>query len=368
MSIYIFEIVLIWLMWFLCFKTTHFNFKNKKIIFLIFSLSLMALILGLRSNKVGEDTEHYVDFFNNAENIPWKYVFTKLRITWKIIYGFHDNMENGFVFIAKVVHIFTENPQIFLLVIAFLTMGFFGKFIYDNSSDVFFSTYVLLCECLYMTAFNGCRQILAVAIGINSYTYIKKGKIVPALLFIALATMIHTSACVYMTLIPVVDLGKKLIPNSRKRVKAVFLICVLIPLLIPVAEKILIVVLPRYASYLSNNYWKVSIGGTMMLWAIELFFVYILYRKRFVNPETCELAMLILMYLTLEVISLKISIFGRVAWYFRGFLLLFFPEVCRSCRINSNGKILKILVLSIITVAFFKYANVDTRTYSFFLK
>jgi len=329
---------------------------------------MMTIVLGLRSNSVGEDTEHYVDIFEKSVNIEWVEIFTKLRIVWRVDGKFQDTIENGFLFIAKLVHLFTNSPQAFLMIIAVLTMGCFGKFIYDNSVNVFLSTYVLMCECLYMSAFNGARQILALSIGINAFTLIRKKKVKSGIAIILLASLIHNSAIIYFLMIPFVILKSENIIRIYKKFKYVIIGCILVPCFLPLVNLLFTYFLPRYSSYFSNNYWSINIGGTMVLWILELLLILMLYRYHFRECDSFELAALVMIYLMLEVVSFQYSAFSRVAWYYRGFLILFFPAAIKGLRKGSNRKVLTYLLLTLLTLAFLSYARVDSRTYSFLLQ
>lgn len=367
MKIYIIQLVLIWINYFLCFRTSFGKNKNRKKIFLFLTLSNMFLVLGLRSNNVGEDTGHYVTIFRETVNIGWHEVFTKLRITWRVDGGFQDKIENGFVLIAKTVHLFTDNPQIFLLVVAGLTMFFFGKFIYDNSNSVFLSTYVLLCECIYMSSFNAARQILAVAIGINAYTFLKSKKVKTAIVIIILAGMIHSSAIVYFLLFLIDGIKAKTSIINKRRFKYILFVSALIPCSLPIVEFIFSHTIPRYTAYFVNNYWTVDIGGTMIIWALELFMVMMLYNYHFEQENSFEVSAYVIIYLVLEMISFKISVFGRLAWYYRGFLIAFFPIALDGFREKRTKQLFGIVLILLLTMAFISYARADTRIYSFLL-
>lgn len=367
MTIWIVELFMIWIFYFLCFHTTFGKVFNRKKLFLSFTLTMMMLVLGLRSNFVGEDTNHYVEIFNKSTDIMWFEIFTKLRIVWRIIADFNDEIENGFLFIAKFTHIFTDNPQLFLLAIAALTMAGFGKFIYDNSEDVFFSVYILMCECLYMSAFNGARQILAVSIGINAYTLMQKKRFIKALAIITLAIMVHNSAAVFLLTYVVFLLKTENHTANFKRFKYFFAFCASIVCILPFINWLLHHLLPRYTAYFSNNYWEINVGGTMLLWIIELGLIFYMYNRHFYKNNAFELSALVLVYLTLEIISFRYSIFGRLAWYYRGFLLLFLPMSIEGIKERKNRQIIKYVLFVLLTLAFISYGRVDSRNYSFFL-
>lgn len=181
--------------------------KDAKIIFLIFAFGAMMIIVGIRGEYVGEDTKHYLTMFQYADRITWKDMLnsTGFRTTWYIDqYGFHDTVENGWLTLCKVVHLFTDNGHAFLFIVSALTCGMFAKFVYDNSVSVFYSTVIFMCESMFMFSFNGARQMLAVALTLQAYTVLKRRKIKTAVIYVLLAALIQNTALVAFALFPFV--------------------------------------------------------------------------------------------------------------------------------------------------------------------
>lgn len=368
MYIYVIELVVIWLNNLLCF---HSSFgRNRKKLFLFLTLTMMTLVLGLRSNNVGEDTEHYIHIFDCAASVSWGDIFSSRFKTVYYVFpdGFADKIENGFLILIKIIRWFTVNPQMYLLIIAGLTMSFMAKFIFDNSTDVFFSTYILLCECLYMFAFNGVRQMLALSIGVNAYTLLKRKKNCCAVAAILLAAYIHNSALLFFALCPIVLFGQKAGYRKYKMFKYVVGCAILIPLLLPIIERLTTIFLPRYTAYFAQNYWEAKVGGTAVLWLTEALLILFMHRQKFRYEETFEFASIIAMYLMLEMIGLKITAVSRLAIYFRAFLILFFPKALQSLSCSKFRKIIAYGIYALITLAFLSYAQTDARAYAMFLR
>lgn len=371
MYIYILELILIWLFGGLTFRTSFGRNLNKKKIFLWLSFSMMTIVLGCRGETTGEDTLHYVELFKKADTFYWIDIFTRLRVNWINEVPWPDTMETGFAFIAKFVHMFTNNAQWFLFVVALITSICFAKFIYDNcetNQQVFFGTYVYMCECMYMMEFNGARQMMAIAIGINSYTLIKKRKTLKAVILILFAALFHNTAIMFFLMIPFMALKKRHEKDNYKIFKYIFVGCLLIPLICPLVNIFFSYVFPRYSLYFSHNYWKVSLGGIAILWLVEFCLVLTLYKRKFKEKESFELSVLVMIYLMLELISFTYSAFNRVAWYYRAYLIVFFSVAVSGIKNPNIRKVVKIIIYALITIIFLKYANTDSRQYVFLLK
>ena len=173
MYIYILNFILICIMGVLCVYCK----KNYKL-FIIFSFLIMALTVGFRGAFVGEDTKMYLNVALASENMSFGEIISGFpKSTWSLdIHGYPNKIETIYLLYNKIIMILTGHPQLVLIITALITSWGFGKFIYDNSKDVFLSTYVFLCEVFFMSLFNLMRQMLAISIGINSYTHFKRGE------------------------------------------------------------------------------------------------------------------------------------------------------------------------------------------------
>lgn len=328
---------------------------------------MLVLTLGLRSNHVGEDTNHYIDIFYKSKYISWnKIVNSQFKTIWYIDqFGYADSIENGFLILTKVVRTVTANAQIYLLIISAITFGNFGKFIYDNSKRIFMSMYILMCECIYMSAFNGIRQMLALSIGIHAYTLLKKNRRVSAIFCILLAAYIHNSALIYVLIFPIM---MKKFQREYKWFKFIIAVGLATPVMLPLIKQIVSYILPRYAAYFVNNYWEANLGGTIALWIIELLLILHMYRSKFTQLDSFGLSAFSFIYLVLDCIGLQITAISRLALYFRFFLVLFFPKALQSIRSKYIKRVLKYGLYILMTIAFLSYAKMDSRAYEFFLK
>ena len=137
MTIYIIELCTVLLLG-VCMQRKYINKK----IFVFLSFAIMALVLGLRGNDVGEDTNHFIDIFNYSRNVSWKTVFTSGTDTiYNTVWGIDLSVETGYMLLNKIVGVFTNNGQWLIFIVAVLTCWLIGKFILDNSTSPFLATY-----------------------------------------------------------------------------------------------------------------------------------------------------------------------------------------------------------------------------------
>ena len=355
MAIYIFEFLLISLFGIL-YKVKVFNKK----IFLFSSFFIMALLLALRGDKVGEDTLHYLNIFYLSDNVSWKNIFSGFDAVYDVTYGVPLSVESGYLALNKIVHFFTINGQCILAVVGFITCGLFGKFIYDNFKNVFFPTYIYMCESLYMNSFNLIRQILAISIAIQSFGLIKEKKYIQAVLVLFIAFLFHKTAVLLIVLFPLFIVKRK-----KRMVTYVALAMIVVNLVLPVIAYIVSAIVPRYSSYFTTNYWSANIGGIIFLWLIEIFICLGLYLKGVNKIEVFISISMTILYLGFELIGLNLTIFSRIALVFSPFLMFLFPE--GMMLFNNKGRLIyQSIIMIILPILFFSYAASDARMYTFF--
>lgn len=362
MIIYVIEIVLIILMGIFLYEK-----KISKKMFVVFSFTLMALVLGLRGNQVGEDTQHYIDIFRMSKNIPWKIVFTSgTDVVYDTAWGSEQPVEVGYMILNKLIGIFTSNGQWLIFIVACLTCWLMAKFVYENAHEhVFMGTYIYLCESLYMNSFNAMRQVLALGIAVQAYTVLKKfngGGYRKAVMYILIACLFHKSAIVLLILIPLWRIKK-----NQQALKYVLLGSILFPFSMTALFQLVSKIIPRYASYFTNNYWKSNLGGMIILWFIEIIICFFIYFKKIQrdDKETFIAVSYTVIYIALEIVGLRVTIFTRMSLYFRIFLIFLFPLFARYIKPKSRF-IYRTGVLALLGALFMSYASIPARMYQFF--
>lgn len=203
MTIYLVNIFLI-LLW--GFGLVYYHPTPKKKMYFCAIASLQwTLISGLRHISVGADTVGYVPAFVSVGKRSWKTVFT----AFVDVYFHGRKPENagenalykdpGYLVFQKIVHIFTDNPQVYLLIVAAIIFAALAYFIYKNSEDPVFS-YVLFSILFYgFFAVTGIRQALATALVVFiGYEFIKEKKFWKFAIVALIAYTLHKSVLVFI--------------------------------------------------------------------------------------------------------------------------------------------------------------------------
>ena len=153
------------------------------------ALPMFALI-AFRGADMGADTRGYLRFFSEMVNTPWSRIFIVNDKTYEF--------EAGFVLFEKIATLFTENPKVYQVIYSSIylvsVVTFANRIEKRNFSFLFFFATIGL----YTFMFTGVRQCLAMSILLWSYPYIKKRKLLPFLLILALAFSFHKSAILFI--------------------------------------------------------------------------------------------------------------------------------------------------------------------------
>lgn len=361
MIIYIFEMFFI--------LSSGYLLKSKRITkkaFLIISYFSMALILGLRGSSVGEDTLNYINVFEKTKYISWRTIFTSgTDVVYATVWNYERKMEVGYIVLNKLIRTFTYNPQWLLIIVAFVTYFLMGKFIYDNCNNVFLPTYIILCESFYMQSFNLMRQSLSIAIGLQAYTILKNNRkraLFKAIITIFIACLFHKSAVALLAIIPLT-----LMNSSQRNFRILIILSFISPMFIPAIRNIVASLVPRYVGYFDNNYWEVKIGGILALWIIEIIIIiYTFFKYKIEDGKEIFISVsCVALYLALEIIGLRISVFNRVSLYFRVFLIFFLPNFSTYMKPKSKFIYTTSLVI-LLSLLFLSYASETSRLYNFY--
>lgn len=203
MTVYLVNIIFI-LIWGLL--LTHVNpTQRKKAIFCGIASFQWILISGLRHVSIGADTRGYVRSFIRVGQYSWKEIFDAFAKFYfsdidKVVLsdGGSLSKDAGYLIFQKFVHIFTDDPQVYLIIVAVIIFVSLGYFIYKNSEDPCFS-YILFSTLFYsFYAITGIRQALATALAVFiGYEFIKQQKFWKFLVVIVIAFTIHKSVLVF---------------------------------------------------------------------------------------------------------------------------------------------------------------------------
>ncbi|QWU15125.1 EpsG family protein [Paenibacillus sophorae] len=326
--------------------------KNAKKIFVLLSFTQLFIISAFRGVNIGVDTKTYISYFYNIRFID----FTNLK---------NIPLEKGYVLLNYFLHFFSHSGMILLIVVSFITIGLIMAFIYKHSQIIWLSVYLFITLMYFYSSMNIMRQYLAISILLFGITYVRKQKFIPFLVTVILASLFHFTSIVFI----IVYLFPR-IKFNYKNIIFTFVLGIGIFFFLEPILFFLIKTFPQYSGYISyfeSN--KIgSILNFLMIFIVFMFSLIFLKRKKInisvdnngnfgisnenVNEGaaiyTSEDKLLIYIILTAVIISLlsiRMSILGRVTDYFSIFLIIYIPNFIMKIK---YGKLRSLVVLAIM--------------------
>lgn len=324
--------------------------ERKKRIYIALMTVNWVCISGLRRVDIGADTLTYKGRFQRTAMTSWRHLFEKFYL----VYVDEEGKDPGYSVFEKVVQIFTDNYQVYLVVVAVLFFVGLAYWIYRYSADPCMS-YLLFSSFLFaFYALTGLRQTVATVFVVFVGTkLIEKRRFWKFLLVVLLAFTIHKSSICFL---PFYFLSR--IPVNKKTIA---LVSVLTPLAFVFNEEIF-----HFLGYLVGyEYEEIenrgAYGFTFMYIAVTVVMVLLLrlFRTRCENYKMYYNALFLgLLFLPLVFVNPTAM---RVVQYYSLFLMLSVPQIvrCFSKKVRTPIYMVMVTVLLLVT-------NVYSYEYAFF--
>lgn len=326
----------------------------KKIYFVMNYLPL-AIISGLRYKSVGSDTEmyHWLFYAINRTSFDFSYL------------GEPNHIEIGYRLLNVLIGLFTNDSQMFMLVVTFIMIFGYGHFFYKMSSNFYLTTFLFIGLFFYCETMNTLRQSLAMMIAYNSLVFLLKEKYRYWWLGVGVASLFHISAVLFACAFFVKKLKQKDIVWFGIGVAFfIFVLKVMMEDILPIFD------LGKYLLYI-NMQDGFGLGDIFrILICMICLLLWQLYHKKFTfeeNKNGLFFAFMTLLTAGLSFSEQYFSGFYRITMIFSVFILLLLPLV-----IKYMGKIKIILypiMFSLVVIVFYIQLNnnIHQLLYKFFL-
>lgn len=313
---------------FLVFFARNIDRNRKEKFFLWMIILTLTVVSGLRHQTVGIDTYGYVE------------IISKLRDGY--LPKISNVNEQGFLVLSYIIVNISEGYTLALLVYAFITNALILLRLYDYKEKISISWAVFIYYMVfYFTSFNTIRQWLAMAIVFYATRYIGKNvkSNIRYIIFVIFAILMHTTAIFALFFIPVYYFTL----NSRNKKQLIRKIVMLL-LSIFVGAVIYTILVSRYSSYFSSEFYGDMSGLNILLVMFVIFIILydnnwkIIIQKPGSNINNGvmtsikfeSVAFFFGIILTLMVLFFRYA--DRVGQYFLLFELVFFPYYIKKDR------------------------------------
>ncbi len=309
-------------------RSDKFSEEKKNKVVLLFFFGILLAILMVRHENVGVDIKNYLGMFKQASSFSFKEIFE-----------FYED-EYGYYLLNKLISIFTDNKQIFLAIIAVISIIPLALLYIKNSENAMLTIAIFLITSNFAILFSALRQAIAVAIVAISYKYIKEKKLWKFLLLILLAFFFHKSALIALLLYPMYHM------NITKPKLFIF-----VPIIgfVFVFNKPIFEFMLQFLGEYGEGYSYEETGGYMMiiLFALFVLLAYIAPDESKMDKETIGLRNIMVLTLTMQTFALASPVAMRMNYYNIMFVPLLLPKIINRCH-DRNRKTYQFIELGLI--------------------
>ncbi len=276
---------------------------------------LFFLLLALRDESIGRDLENYHFYFDYYSSASLEEVFEEGR---DVLYWL----------LNWVVGQFTKNYQIFLAIVAAITLLPIAKLYCEDREYGFLKIILFVNMSTFIMLFSGLRQSIAMSIGLIAYEFVRKKKLLWFLFTVIIAWGFHHTAFMLFLLYPLY--------HVTLRKKHLWFVIPLIVAVFAFNKQIFSFMTSVLSSLFGEKYDMVveSTGAITMLVLFILLSVlsYILPDDRKIDRETIGLRNYLLLIVLLQCFAPVHSLAMRMNYYFILFVPILIPKILKNTK------------------------------------
>ena len=337
-----------------------------KKIYLTLTFLIAFIITGFRGATVGIDT------------YPTIQLYRKIALFGTSGQLRNSEIEQGYVFLCRILSMITINPQILLIFTSALICCAFCLVIKRYSKDYMMSC-VVFVSTIFTVTMNVSRQYTALALVIFAILYAVEKKTKTTLVFLLGAVSIHYSALVFF---PILVLS---FPNFKFTRKKLFLIggisFLAVPLYMTLASY-LFSVFPQYARFTTSSKYSsssdISYPYLFFLLTILLLETWTIFSKKHRNNVTLNSAnvisgtksdkeyekeevvnylftVLFIEYIVVYLISRQFWIASRFSYFFQISLVVVIPNIIYRLKSQGISKFTTTLIKIVFVLYFINF-------------
>ena len=294
---------------------------------------MLIVILSLRDESIGRDLASYKYYFDVISTFNFGEVFTY-------------DLDVLYVLLNWIISRFTDNYQMFLSIVAVITMLPVAVMYSQDREHGFLKIVLFMNMSTFVMTFSGLRQSIAIAFGVIAYEYVKKKKPVKFLLFVIIAWGFHHTAFMLFLYYPLYHF-------SFKKKHLWFIIPSLLFVFIfngPIFNSI-----TALLSMFFNDKYSVTMSSTgaytmLILFILFTVLAYILPDEEKLDKETLGLRNFLVLAVVLQCFAPIHPLAMRMNYYFIIFIPVLMPKILKQSKTFTNDSV---RFINITLVAFF---------------
>jgi transmembrane protein EpsG len=323
--------------------------RDHKGIFILFCFLILLFISGARGNFT-QDYDAYIEGFRLIRTMSVTEIIKK--------YAFD---EVGFKLIVKVIGMFSDNPVIYMSVMAAITLFFYFRCFVKHSADILLSVLILISIGSYYSSFNVTYNFMAAAMYANCLDYVYEHKAKKYFLVVFLVSLIHKSAII---MLPVYFIYKIKI----KRLLAIIVLVIPASWVGYIALPVLISIASAIRLYVDFSY-GISTGlsfTSILKPVVVMVFLTVEYRKlNLLNEKERVWFYLTVLYFMFFILGLRSEILIRFTYYCNSGIFLLIPMIVKRVQ-KYKGLFYMFVCTMLVAFSIVSYYGKSRVEYTFF--
>lgn len=325
--------------------------------FVVVSMFFLWLLIGLRDISVGTDTRSYVEEFNTISRLSMSNMWVQA----------FDNKEPLYVIISWLISSISNDYTFYLLSWAlFPVVSFYVTFKKElkNSYDCLIAIVVFFLLGLYAFYVAGIRQTAALSIILLSYKTLYQKKLLKFLIYVFIASFIHSSAIIFIIAYPLCFL------EIHWWYIFILVGVVFISNLIDLST---VFIVSKY--FFGEKYESYEVGyestqsSSALIMQIILFLICFFKKNRLKEADSSNNVLLILSFVGIIFQSLAgmLAEMSRISFYFCISDIIIVPRALNEYSKGKTRSLIKLMfvVVCIIYLFFLTSANLPDYKFSF---
>lgn len=297
---------------------------------------ILLIILCIRDESIGRDLVNY------------KYYFESISVL-RLDELFNYELDFLFVLLNWIISRFTDNYQIYLSIVALITVLPVGILYSQDREHGFLKIVLFMNMSTFVMLFSGLRQSIAIAMGLIAYEFVKRKKISLYILFAVIAWGFHHTAFMIFLYYPLYHI-------TFKKKHLFFIVPSL--LLVFVFNKPIFTSITNLLSVFGNEKYSLSISNTGAYTMLLLFvgfavLSYAIPDEKALDKETLGLRNFMLLAVVLQCFAPIHMLAMRMNYYFIIFIPVLMPKILKHPKGISNASVL--FIKSALVVFFVGY-------------
>lgn len=319
---------------------------NNSLIVPLFFL-LYFLILSLRHELIGRDLQNYKHYFDYYSTLQFRDVVK-------------EGGDTLYFLLTWVIGKFTDNYQVFLVIIAALTVFPIAKVYSEDKQYGFLKIVLFMNMSVFILLFSGLRQSLAIAVGMIAYEFVRKKKPFWFLVFALIAWGFHHSGFMILLYYPLYFM--KLKKNQLWFViPSIVTVFVFNKQIFGWATQLLFSIMgDKYETEMEET------GAYLMIILFALFVIaaYFFPDEKKMDAEALGLRNFLLMSLLLQSFAPLHTLSMRMNYYFIVFIPIAVPKMFKHTKDNIKdvARIAKGVIVGFFVVYYLYTTFISCRT------